>query len=380
MENVAKGVEEAVWCREEYRVPGRYAALHNPLAVFFIEVQEHFDEQASNISWINTFAVAVFHLTSPVASALSVLLLHRAVIMLGGLFAMLGMLGGSFGLSLISQSMVNQYFNQHRAMANPIVSSGECVFSFFFTPFFQWFMNSMACKGAMVVIAGLQLNLCVCGALTRPYRPLTKNKPSSGVRRQDSEEKPQLMDFSLLRLPKFLSIIVFALLSVVGFYIPAIYLVPFAQDIGVEKLSAAFLVSHWSVADLAGRLSCSWLSNLALVRNICLLAMMTTMRGTSLMLLPIATSYPSLATFSCFCGVFFGAAVLLLLTIHGALVDMTGSYGSGFYAAGGMLITSVGFLLLIDFLTTSSEGRPGPELERGPQIPRERGSNGAVTV
>ncbi|XP_033884227.3 monocarboxylate transporter 13 isoform X1 [Acipenser ruthenus] len=405
-------------------VTGLTSSVVRSFGLFFIEVQEHFDEQASNISWISAIAVAVFHLTSPVASALSVLLSHRAVIMLGGLFAMLGMLGGSFGLSLVwmylttgvilglgisfswipAQSMVNQYFNQRRAMANAIVSSGECVFSFVFIPFFQWLINSMAWKGAMVVIAGLQLNLCVCGALMRPYRPPAKNTPSSGVKRQDSEEKPPLMDFSLLKLPKFLSIIVFALFSVVGFHIPAIYLVPFAQGIGVEKLSATFLVSYWSVADLVGRLGCGWLVNLALVRNIRLLAMMTTVLGTSLMLLPIATSYPSLAAFSCFCGVSFGAAVSLLLTVlidvvgvsrldsalgmlmffrsvgcllgpplAGTLVDMTGNYGSGFYAAGGALITSVGFLLLTDFLMTSSEGQPGPELERGPPDSQRKG-------
>ncbi|KAG2461617.1 MOT12 protein, partial [Polypterus senegalus] len=333
-----------------FAVTGLTAAMIKSFGVFFVDFQDYFNEPATTVSWVSSICVAVFHL------------------------ACLGM-----SLAWVpAQSMVNQYFSERRALANALASSGECVFIFSLTPVFQWLITIMSWRGAMLIIAGIQLNLCVCGALMRPYRHV---EPRPGTR-------GPLLDLSLLRLPEFICSAIFSLLTVLAFFVPSIYLIPFAQSNGVDQLSATFLVSYWAITDLTGRLSCGWLANLALVKNIQLLAVMVAILTVGLLLMPSATSYTLMVALSCFCGFFFGAMTSLLITVlidvvgvskvdsglgismllrgfgclcgpplAGLLVDATADFGSSFYLTGGSLVVSVVFLLLADFFMKRNHQR-----------------------
>ncbi|XP_067846165.1 monocarboxylate transporter 13 isoform X2 [Heptranchias perlo] len=386
--------------------------------IFFLDIQEYFDVLAFKVSWISAINVAIFHLGSPIASALSLLLSHRPVIIVGGILSMLGLLLGSFGFSLFgmylttgflvglgngfawvpSVSLLTQYFTERRPLANAIASCGECVFTFIFTPFFQWLVDEMSWRQAMMIIAGIQMNLCVCGALMRPYHPQKKclNSPTSSAttsgkdlcsKSPDQKKKPaHFIALPLLKQPKFICLIFFGFFSVLGFFIPAIYLVPHAQNIGIQDFQAALLMSYWSAADLIGRLGCGWLANLRFVKSIRLLTIMITILSIALMLFPIARNYTLLVIFSCICGFFFGTMLALLITVladvmgiekldsalglmmffrsigclmgpplAGLLVDFTGDYGNGFYFAGGGLFISACFLILTDYLMSREQ-------------------------
>lgn len=58
--------------------------------------------------------------------------------------------------------MVSHYFVRWRPIAFAIASSGECVFAVMFSPFFKWLIDTYSWRGALLIIGGLQLNLCVC--------------------------------------------------------------------------------------------------------------------------------------------------------------------------------------------------------------------------
>lgn len=45
-----------------FMVMGLTAAVLKTFGLFFVEIQQHFDELASNTSWITSVAVATFHL------------------------------------------------------------------------------------------------------------------------------------------------------------------------------------------------------------------------------------------------------------------------------------------------------------------------------
>ncbi|XP_078074840.1 monocarboxylate transporter 13 [Mustelus asterias] len=396
-------------------ITGLATSFVKTFGIFFLDIQEYFGVLAFKVSWITAITVAVFHVGSPLASALSLLLSHRAVIIIGGILSSLGLLLGSFGFSLLamylttgfliglgngfawipSVSLVTQYFRERRPLANAIASCGECVFTFIFTPFFQWLVDQMSWRQAMMIIAGIQLNLCVCGALMRPYQPPKKrrlNSPSSS--REDlSDTSPvqkknlaQFFDLHLLKQPKFICMIFFGFFSVVGFFVPTIYLIPHAQNIGIEDFQAALLMSYWSAGDLFGRLGCGWLANLRLMKSIRLTAILSTILSIALMLLPVAKSYTLLVIFSCICGFFFGTMLAIIVTVltdvmgvekldnvlglimffrtigcligpplAGFLVDITGDYGIGFYVAGGGLLISACFLVLGDYLLSHEQ-------------------------
>nr|XP_014349689.1 PREDICTED: monocarboxylate transporter 7-like isoform X2 [Latimeria chalumnae] len=395
-------------------VSGLTSSIIKAFGVFFLDVQEHFDEASSNVAWVTSIVAAVFHLFAPVTSALSIPFTHRVIIMIGGLLSMLGMLLGSFGISLIwmyattglllgigvsfswipAVSMVSQYFTERRPLANAIASSGECVFTFLFSPLVKWLVEEMSWQGAMAIIGAIQLNLCVCGALMRPYQP-RRRKASSKLSPDTSKvdiynlataEKLPLVDLSLFKLPEFVFFTLYGLFNVIGYFIPSIYLVPHALSNGVEDYRAAFLLSFGSVADLVGRIGCGWFANLGLLKNMRLLTIVTTLLGVNLMLFSIATSYWLLTIFSCLFGFFYGASVSLLITVFidvvgiskldnalglslffrsigcllgpplaGALVDITEEYSNGFHVAGLAVLISAVFLVMTDYVMSRAE-------------------------
>lgn len=80
-------------------------------------------------------------------------------------------LGFGYGLTWPPAiTMLGWYFEKRRPMANALASSGECILTFLLTPFFQLLIDSYSWRGAMLVLGGLQLNLCVCGMLLRPLK------------------------------------------------------------------------------------------------------------------------------------------------------------------------------------------------------------------
>ncbi|XP_051868268.1 monocarboxylate transporter 13 isoform X3 [Pristis pectinata] len=397
---------------------GLTSSFVRSFGIFFLDIQKYFETLAFKVSWINAITVAVFHLSSLLASALHLKLSHRVIAMIGGILSMLGLLLGSFAFSLnwmyfttgfllglgngfawiSSVSLINQYFTDRRPLANALSSAGECVFLFILTPFHQWLIDSMSWQQALMIISGIHLNICVCGALMRPYHLQKKcqNSASSfaATFRKDSccksleHEKisASFIDLTLLKQPKFICMIFFGVFSVLGLFIPLIYLVPHAQDIGIEDLKAALLMSCWSVADLIGRLGCGWFANLRLLKSIRLAVIMTTALSVILLLFPLAKNYTSLVIFSCVCGFFVGTTMALLVTLitdvlganklssalglimffrtigcligpplAGLLVDWTGVYSTTFFLAGGGMLIASCFLIPIDYYLTCGQ-------------------------
>uniref|UniRef100_A0A8C1ZAZ6 Zgc:114041 n=1 Tax=Cyprinus carpio TaxID=7962 RepID=A0A8C1ZAZ6_CYPCA len=372
-------------------IMGLTAAVFKNFGLFFLEIQSHYDVLTSTTSWVTSTTIAVFHLGAPLASALSMHLSQRAVIMVGGLLAASGMIIASLGLSLPwmylsmgvlqglgisfswipANSMVSHYFKRWRPIAYAIASSGECVFAMGFSPFFQWLIDSYSWQGSLLIIGGLQLNLCVCGALM-------KSLPAAQTSIQD-----KLVHFqcSLIQRPELLLYIMFSILAAAGFFIPPLFLVPYANSLGMEQYWAASVLSVLALADLLGRLVCGWLANLQLMRNLQLLTMVVTALGVVLLLLPIAQSYWSILVFSSLYGFLFGCVVAKHVTsivdivelegfdsalglfmlfrssggfvgppAAGWLVDWTHDFSASFYLSGLCLVVSGVFVVLVDRL------------------------------
>ncbi|XP_035165778.1 monocarboxylate transporter 13-like [Oxyura jamaicensis] len=433
-----------------FMVMGLTAAVLKTFGLFFVEIQEHFDELASTISWITSATIATFHLgavsslnalfdclvmsislmflmylscscfavdLAPVASSLCVKYSHRAVVVTGGLLAFSGMALGFLGLNMVwmyattgflqglgisfswtpAISIVSHYFSKKRALANAIASAGECAFAFTFGPFFQWLIGQYGWKGALLIIGGIQLNICVCGVL---MRPLTNNccleasqsetPPGNGASRTEKEEKSstahKTFNWMLVRRPEFVLYATFGILAAMSFFVPPLFLVPLSYSMGIDESWTASLLSILAMVDFAGRLLCGWYANLHVTKTIHLLTMTITLISTSLMLLPLANNYLSLAIFTGFYGFFFGTTVAVHITVladvvgmsdfdsalglfmlirstggflgpplAGLIVDMAGDYKAGFYMAGATLVLAAVFLVILDQFQQRSE-------------------------
>ncbi|XP_058682572.1 monocarboxylate transporter 2-like isoform X1 [Poecile atricapillus] len=352
--------------------------------------------------------------SAPVASSLCVQYTHRTVVITGGLLAFSGMALGFFGLNMVwmyattgflqglgisfswtpAISIVSHYFSKKRALANAIASAGECAFAFVFGPFFQWLISQYGWKGALLIIGGIQLNICVCGVLMRPLASSclletshygTETPPGNGASGRDKEDKSPIMhktlNWMLVKRPEFVLYAIFGILAAMSFFVPPLFLVPLSYSLGIDESWTASLLSILAMVDFGGRLLCGWYANLHVTKTIHLLAMTITLISTSLMLLPLANNYLSLAIFTGFYGFFFGTTVAIHITVladvvgmpefdsalglfmlirstggfvgpplAGLIVDMAGDYRASFYVAGATLVLSAGFLIILDLL------------------------------
>ncbi|XP_078264518.1 monocarboxylate transporter 13-like isoform X2 [Rhinoraja longicauda] len=392
-------------------ITGLTSSFVRSFGIFFLDLQKYFDTLAFKVSWISAITVAVFHFGSPLASALNFKLSFRVITIIGGIFSMFGLLLGSFAFSLAwmylttgalvglgngfawisSVNLVNQYFTDRRPLANALASSGDSIFVFILTPFYQWLIDFMSWRQAMMIISAMHLNLCVCGALMRPHHSQMKSQNSAMHSRKDLCRKSLVQEkisayLTLLKQPSFICLIFFGFFSVIGLFIPIVYLIPHAQNIGIEDFKGALLMSYWSAADLIGRLGCGWLANLRLLKSIRLAIIMITAFSILLLLLPLAENYTSLVIFSCACGFFLGTIMALVVTLitdvvgaerlssalglimlfrgvgcllgpplAGLLVDWTGVYSTAFFLAGGGMLVANVFLILTDYFTTHGQ-------------------------
>ncbi|KAM6931361.1 monocarboxylate transporter 13 [Xenentodon cancila] len=386
-------------------IMGLTGAVLKNFGLFFLDIQNHFGVLTSTTSWVTSTTIAMFHIGAPAASAMTSWFSQRVVIMVGGLLCALGMLLASLDLSLPwlyltmglleglgisfswvpAMSMVSHYFSRLRPIAYSIASSGECVFAFVFSPFFKWLIEMYTWQGALLIIGGLQLNLCACGALMRPLESAKSPTEESKDSPEDDDAPPPkrkpIFQCSLMRRPELIFYILFAIFAAAGFFVPTLFLVPFATSLGVDKYWPAMILSVLAVADLAGRLFCGWIGNMRLLRNLQLLTIVALLLGLVLLLLPISNNCWLIVVFFVLYGFFFGCVVALhvtcivdIVTLEGFdsglgffmlfrsiggfigppaggwLVDQTHQYSFAFYFSGFCIISSAMFVLLVDLL------------------------------
>ncbi|KAM7396377.1 hypothetical protein PAMP_019422 [Pampus punctatissimus] len=478
--------------------------------VFYVEIHQYFETTATGTSWITSIAVATIHVVAPGATAVSERYSHRSVVIMGGLICSLGVVIGAFARNLtelyltvgflngeqldanthIKQkpknthtyrichslvsftagfgygliwtptvTMLGLYFERRRPLANALSSAGECIFTFILTPLFQLLIDSYSWRGAMMILGGLQLNLCVCGMLLRPLKAtremiylskvkaeeeglslellakedLGQDKPSylwseelrisdgadhktisacceDGEMYQAPEEIPNVtmvvqdsnsrakraelttkirryVDYTLITNARFMVYSMFGVFAALGFFAPALFLVPYARSKGIEEYEAATLMSITAVLDLFGRVFFGWVANLKLIKTVQQLTVTVILLGTVLLLFPLASSYLDLVALSVVYGLVYGATVAIHITvladvvgahrlgsalgffmlirssggllgppIAGFFIDKMSDYGMGFLMAGVALIISALFLLLLHQMNRRDQG------------------------
>lgn len=217
--------------------------------------------------------------------------------------------------------MLGLYFEKRRPVANALASAGECILTFVLTPLFQLLIDSYSWRGALLILGGLQLNLCVCGMLLRPLKRTThethlcevkaeeddlgQTKPNypKGEEQEISERSDQstievcpgnledvlpsikdsnsrikkaelrtnilrYVDYTLITNARFTVYSMFGVFAALGFFAPALFLVPYARSKGIEEYQAAALMSISAALDLFGRVFFGWVANLRLVATV----------------------------------------------------------------------------------------------------------------
>lgn len=178
--------------------------------IMYVEFLAYFGQGKSKTAWIGSLFMAMPLLSGPVASFLTDRYGCRKVSIVGSLLAAggfvissfadsmevlfftFGVLAG-FGLSLCYVAavvIVAYYFDKRRSFATGLSVCGSGIGTFVFAPLTQVLLTEYGWRGTTLILAGLFLNLAVCGALMRDL-PWTssRKKELAEERKRTREEK-----------------------------------------------------------------------------------------------------------------------------------------------------------------------------------------------
>jgi len=168
--------------------------------VVYVELLDYFKESRGYTAWIGGLFMAVPLISGPLASSLTDRYGCRNVTIVGSILAALGFILSSisnslevlfltfglisgFGLSLCYVAaivIVAYYFEKRRSLATGLAVCGSGIGTFIFAPLTQYLIEEYGWRGTTLIVAGLFLNMCVCGALMRDIEgfqgPSTRRK------------------------------------------------------------------------------------------------------------------------------------------------------------------------------------------------------------
>uniref|UniRef100_A0A1B0D0H6 Major facilitator superfamily (MFS) profile domain-containing protein n=1 Tax=Phlebotomus papatasi TaxID=29031 RepID=A0A1B0D0H6_PHLPP len=155
--------------------------------VIFVEFLNYFREGKAKTAWIGSLFMAMPLLSGPIASFLTDRYGCRRVTVVGSilaatgfmisafstsmemLFFTFGILAG-FGLSLCYVAavvIVAYYFDKRRSFATGLSVCGSGIGTFIFAPLTQVLLEEYGWRGTTLILAGVFLNMTVCGMLMR---------------------------------------------------------------------------------------------------------------------------------------------------------------------------------------------------------------------
>ncbi|XP_061160377.1 monocarboxylate transporter 4 [Syngnathus typhle] len=413
-------------------ITGFSYAFPKAVSVFFKELIKEFHVGYSDTAWISSILLAMLYGTGPLCSVLVNRFGCRPVMMVGGLFASLGMILASFATSIIhiylctgvitglglalnfqpSLIMLNRYFSEKRPLANGLAAAGSPVALCCLSPLGQILQYHYGWRGGFLILGGMLLNCCACGALMRPLLPPKKQAVQfeDGHLLEAEEKKIQpkkkLLDFSVFKDRGFLIYTVAASIMVLGLFVPPVFVVNYAKGLGYEDTTSALLLTILGFVDMFARPLCGIIAGTKWVRPRCvyLFSFAMLFNGVTDLIGSQADTYGGLVAFCVFFGMSYGmvgalqfevlmaivgtekfpSAIGLVLLMEavavlvgppgaGRLLDATHKYMYIFLLAGCEVTLSAAVIALGNFLCIKRKQEAPPEatLEMAGKAPEE---------
>lgn len=172
--------------------------------------------------------------------------------------------------------MLNRYFSEKRPLANGLSAAGSPVALCCLSPLGQVLQYQYGWRGGFLILGGILLNCCVCGAL---MKPLVAPKAEDQAEDHDQEleeleikrkkKKQKLLDFSVFKDKGFVIYTVAASIMVLGLFVPPVFVVSYAKELGNEDTKSALLLTILGFIDMFARPTCGILAGLKWVRPRC---------------------------------------------------------------------------------------------------------------
>lgn len=221
------------------------------IGIFHVVFQDIFEHDHFDTSWVGSILLYVTALSSIVLRCFMSHFGCRISVMLGGVISAAGLglgmfvtelyqvyltfgvlTGIGFGLACTPSIMaVEQYFHHKRFQALSIVMGGIGAGIIAFPIGIRYLLNYAAWRGTLLILSGIALNLCVCGAVMFP------------VAKGRQVRLMPLLSCLPLRNVVFHGMCIANLFWSFGSTIIYIYLPSYAMDYGSDLTTAGFLIS-----------------------------------------------------------------------------------------------------------------------------------------
>ncbi|XP_017339271.1 monocarboxylate transporter 4 [Ictalurus punctatus] len=312
-------------------ITGFSYAFPKAVSVFFKELIREFGVGYSDTAWISSILLAMLYGSGPLCSILVNRFGCRPVMMVGGLFASLGMILASFANNIIqiylctgvitglglalnfqpSLIMLNRYFSEKRPLANGLAAAGSPVALCCLSPLGQILQYKYGWRGGFLILGGLLLNCCACGALMRPLMaPKKIEEDQDAAKEIEKKPKPKckLLDLSVFKDRGFVIYTIAAAIMVLGLFVPPVFVVSYAKELGNEDTKSALLLTILGFIDIFARPTCGIIAGLKWVRPRCVYFFSFAMifNGTTDLIGSMAKDYTALVIFCIFFGISYG--------------------------------------------------------------------------
>lgn len=215
-----------------------------------------------------------------------------------------------------STVVVQQYFDKRRALAAGVANAGLSLGTIIVGPIMQPLTATFGWKGCMLILGGLSLNTCLCGALYRPLSgprhtraPSKTAPPAPGSRRLKKRCVALLRDTFDVRLLAAPHTAVY----MVSTFLLTLALGPLYQHLpsrglhyGLTPAQVAWLPTAMGLANLGGKVGLGGLASWSCVHRLLLFAGLCILGGASAATAGLIKIFPAFIAYCVYSGFFNG--------------------------------------------------------------------------
>lgn len=242
---------------------------------------------------------------------------------------------------------INQYFVKYRTMATGLSLAGSSIGSFVLPPLTEYLMIEYGLRGSFLLLSSVLVQSLVTAML---FRPLKQNIKNNRVETGDvvigSSETEMMIDtkeeskflkimkllYELFKIPIFYIIVSTFSFNMFCFLTYQTVVVDYASDRSIAVTRGVFIVSVFSFADLCGRLSCGWITDLGFMKRKNLVVVCCFGMGILFFCVPHFSTFTMMLIIALCLGIFTGCLVVnsyVLFTEYLGLTKLPLSLGLG---------------------------------------------------
>lgn len=274
---------------------GVWSGMRTTFSVFLVVLLDQFPWSRAAIAGVQSLSFIVYTFTAPLVGGLldrfgpRRVILPGIVLLSGGLilcaslqnllqfYLFYGVIV-AFGVTFVSivpySTILSNWFEKRRGLANGIAVSGMGLGTFLLVPLTQYVAGTAGWRVAFVVLGGLVfLLLFPISALYLRHRPADVGLEADGKESEKGKKKKELVvldpawaatRWTLKRAARewrFWSMLIFAFLVIIPIYLLVTHGMRILADHGFDRMTAAFMVAVIGMIGSVFRIFWGWLSD-----------------------------------------------------------------------------------------------------------------------